>query len=418
VRAFLVSLAERIVPAPVKAVELPLSLKPSIAVLPFTNMSGDPEQEYFSDGITEDIITELSRFRSLVVVARNSSFRFKGQSVDVKEIGRALGAAYVVEGSVRRSGRRVRVTAQLIDTATGNHVWAERYDKDLEDIFAVQDEVVRAIAGVIPGHLDRVAVDGLRRKPPNSLTAYDCELRGRWAFLHLSEGLRATLQWYESALEADPEYAMAHAGLGMAYAFAPIIIGMAPELAAKKGKHHAQRAITLDERNPTVNALAAFAYHVLGEHALTRKHAQRAVDLNPNDPFTLYVKGCALSYTGDPEQALDWLDKSARIDPYAPDDQRLDTLCDTHYILRQYDKVVEIHRTYQNPAPPLKLILAAAFAQLGEVEKARAAVAEYRNSKPPDHDLSIMIRQQIAMCSRPEDRDHWLEGYRKAGIEV
>ncbi len=388
----------------------------SIAVLPFTNMSGDAEQEYFSDGITEDITTELSRFKNLFVIARNSAFRFKGQAVDVKEVGHKLGAGYILEGSVRKAGARVRITAQLVETASGNHVWAERYDRDLEDIFAVQDEVVRAIAGVIPGHLDRAAVDQSRRKPPSNLTAYDCERRGRWAFLHLGEGLRVALDWYEKALAADPDYAMAHAGLGLAYAFGTIILGLSPETALARGTHHAQRAISLDERNPTVNALAAFAFHVAGEHALARKHGERAVALNPNDPFAQYVQGCALSYTGEPALGRDWIERSARLDAYAPDDQRLDTLCDCHYMLRDYAKVIEIHRTYQNVPAPLYLILAAAYAQLGRIEEARASVAMYERSRPPEHDMKAMLAQQFRMCSRQEDRDHWREGYRKAGL--
>ena len=184
------------------------STKHSIAVLPFDNMSNDQEQQYFSDGITEDIITELSRFTSLFVIARNSSFQYRDKATDVRRIGRELGAQYVVEGSIRKTSNRVRVTAQLIEAATGNHLWAERYDRDLDDIFIVQDELVRAISAAIPGRLDRFAVENLRRKAPNNLTAYDCELRGRWAFLHLTEGLSIALDWYDKAVKADPNYAI------------------------------------------------------------------------------------------------------------------------------------------------------------------------------------------------------------------
>ena len=326
----------------------PLPDKPSIAVLPFINMSGDPEQEYFSDGISEDMITELSRFRSMIVVARNSSFHYKGQSPKIQDVGRELGVQYVVEGSVRKAGNRVRVTAQLLDASTGNHLWAERYDRNLEDIFDVQDEVVRQIAAAIPGLLDRLAVEDMRRKPPNNLSAYDYELPGRWAYLHLAEGLPVALEWYEKAVGADPDYAQAHAGLGMVYAFGAIGLGLEPEAALNRGKKHVQRAISLDERNPTINIYAAFTYHVSGEHRLARKHAERAVSLNPNDPLSHYVQACALCYTGDPEEALDWFAKSERLDPYAPDDQRLDTLCDCHYMLGDFEKVFEIHEVYQN----------------------------------------------------------------------
>ena len=279
-----------------EAAPLQLPDKPSIAVLPFVNMSGDPEQEYFSDGISEDMITELSRFRSMIVVARNSSFHYKGQSPKIQDVGRELGVQYVVEGSVRKAGNRVRVTAQLLDASTGNHLWAERYDRNLEDIFDVQDEVVRQIAAAIPGLLDRLAVEDMRRKPPNNLSAYDYELRGRWAYLHLAEGLPVALEWYEKAVGADPDYAQAHAGLGMVYAFGAIGLGLEPEAALNRGKKHVQRAISLDERNPTINIYAAFTYHVSGEHRLARKHAERAVSLNQMTPcrITSRLVPCAI----------------------------------------------------------------------------------------------------------------------------
>ncbi|MGH6932938.1 MAG: adenylate/guanylate cyclase domain-containing protein [Dongiaceae bacterium] len=395
-----------------------VSDKPSIAVLPFTNMSGDPEQEYFSDGITEDIITELSRFRNLLVVARNSSFTFKGQAVDVKEVGRKLGARYVVEGSVRRAGNRVRITAQLLESTTGNHLWAERYDRDLADVFTVQDELVRAISGVIPGQLDRYAVENLRRKPPDNLTAYDCELRGRWALNHWNEGLSVALEWFEKAINADPNYAQAHAGIALIYGYYIPALGVPPETAIARAKEHAQRATVLDDRNPTVHACAGLAYMFCCEHQLSRQHAERAVALNPNDSYALFVKASVLTYSGEMEEALKFFAKSEHLEAYAPDDQRLDCLCDCHYMLRNYDKVVEIHGVYQNVPAFLYLILAAAYAQLGQQERAMTAVKDYERLRPAGHDAVAMINYQMRMCWRQTDRDHWLEGYRKAGLPV
>lgn len=405
-------------PLPAQSMGSPLPDKPSVAVLPFTNMSGDPEQQYFSDGITEDIITELSRFRSLIVIARNSSFQYRDKATDVRRIGRELGTQYVVEGSVRRAGDRLRVTAQLIEAASGSHLWAERYDRELSDIFAVQDEVTRAICAAIPGQLDRLAVDHLRRRPPDNLTAYDCELRGRWAFFHLAEGLAVALNWYEKAVEADPTYALAHAGLGMTSVFGILSLGLPPEPTLVRGREHARKAVMLDEANPTVNCYAAFTYHISGDHRLARKHAERAVSLNPNDPFVIYVLGCALSYTGEPEQALECFARSERLEPYAPDDQRLDTLCDCYYMLRNYAKVIEIHEVYQNVPAFLYLGLAAAYAQDGQLEKAALAVESYRQLRPPGHDLKTHITYWMRMCLRQSDRDHWLEGFRKAGMDV
>jgi adenylate cyclase len=379
-------------------------------------MSGDADQEYFSDGLTEDIITELSRFRTLLVVARNSSFTFKGQAVDVKEVGRKLGANYVVEGSVRKAGNRVRINAQLLESATGNHLWAERYDREFEDIFAVQDALVRAIAGAIPGQLDRHAMENMRRRPPENLTAYDCELRARWALSHWNEGLPVALEWFENAARADPDYAPAQAGIALVNAYSIPAFGWNPESAVARAKEHAQRATTLDDRNPVVQAYAGLAYMLSCEHQLSMKHAERAVALNPNDPFALFVLANVLTYSGEMEKALGYFAESERLEPYAPDDQRLDCLCDCHYMLRQYGKVVEIHSVYQNVPAFLYLILAAAYAQLGSPTRAKAAIGDYERLRPAGHDPQAMIAYQMRMCWRQEDRDHWLEGYRKAGL--
>jgi adenylate cyclase len=392
--------------------------KPSIAVLPFTNMSGDPEQEYFADGISEDIITELSRFTDLFVIARNSCFTFKGQAVDVKAAGRKLGARFVVEGSVRKAGSRVRVTAQLVDTGTGNHLWAERYDRSLDDIFAVQDDLVNAISGAIPGQLNRLAVEDLRRKTPSNVTAYDCELRGRWALNHWREGLPIALEWFEKAIKADPDYALAHAGIANAYSYGLYALGLPPETALARAKEHAHRAIVLDDRNPTINALAASTYQLAGEYKLARKYAERAVALNPKDPFVLSIQASTLLHAGgEPKQALEWMEKSERIEAYTHDDYRLDILEDCYYMLREYEKVIEMHELYQLPAF-LKLVLAAAFAQTGQFEKAKAAVEEYERTRPSGHDATTMIEYQMRMLARQEDRNLWLEGYRRAGLPV
>lgn len=399
----------------------PISDEPSIAVLPFTNMSGDPEQEYFSDGLTEDIITELSRFRNLLVVARNSSFTFKGQAVDVKEIGRKLGARYVVEGSVRRAGNRIRITAQLLESATGNHLWAERYDREIADIFAVQDELVRAISGVIPGQLDRYAVENLRRKPPDNLTAYDFELRGRWAMTHWNEGLEIALEWFEKSANADPNYALPQAGIALVCAYQIPVGGLSPESTLAhiaRAKEYARRATVLDDQNPTVQAYAAMAYAFSWEYELSRRHAERAVALNPNDSYALFVKAVVLTYSGNMQEALEFFARSERLEPYAPDDQRLDCLCDCYYMAHNYDKVIEIHRVHQNRPAVLYLILAAAFAQLGRQEQARDAVKDYERLRPAGHDAVALVNYQTRMCWRQEDRDHWFEGYRKAGIPV
>ncbi len=390
--------------------------KLSIAVLRFTNMSADPEQAYFSDGVTEDIITELSRFPDLFVIARNLSFKYSGEADDIRQAGAALGARFIVEGSVRRAGNRVRVTAQLIEAAEGSHLWAERYDRDLEDIFAVQDEVVRQIVGAIPGRLRRRTLDEVRRKHPGNLTAYDCELRGRWALTHWNEGIAKAVEWFERAGAADPDYALAHAGIAMANTYGLYALGGDMEATMARAKTAAQRALVLDDRNPVVAAYAAFTYHVGCEPELALRQSEKAVALNPNDPFVIYVRACALTYGGAPDEALEWFARSAALEPYAADDQRLDTLCDCCYMVGDYRRVIEIHSTYQHVPAFLNLILAAACAQAGEPEKVAAALAAYQQSRPPEHDAATMIKFQLSMCLRAQDREHWREGYRLAGL--
>jgi adenylate cyclase len=244
---------------------LPLPDKPSIAVLPFTNMSGDPEQEYFSDGITEDIITELSKFHTLFVIARNSSFAFKGQALDVKQISSKLGVRYVVEGSVRRAGNRVRITAQLIDAAEDNHIWAQRYDRDLEDIFAVQDEVTFAIVTAIEPQLAITERKRALRKPPESLDAWESYQRGLWhMFQFKPEDRDTTLGFFHRAIELDPTFSSAYAGLGYAL-YVYIILGASPDRKSdlERAFETSQTAARLDEHDP-------FAWV-----ALTRGHLLR-----------------------------------------------------------------------------------------------------------------------------------------------
>jgi adenylate cyclase len=381
-------------------------------------MSGDAEQEYFSDGLTEDIITELSRFNGLLVAARNSSFSFKGRSPKITDVGRELGVQYVLEGSVRKAGNRVRVTGQLIDAASGNHLWAERYDRDLSDIFALQDELVHTIAGVVPGQIDRASITEISRKPPANLTAYEYELRGRWALSHWSEGLAAARNWYLKSIASDPDYGLAHAGLGMVYSYGLYVLGFSPEEAMQKAKWHASRALSLDPQNATISACAAFTYHVSCEPKAALQQSERAVQLNPNDPFALYVRACALTYGGRPEEALDWYARSEKLKAYDPDDQRYDTLCDCYYLLGQYEKALDIFEHYESLPAFLYLPKAAHYARLGEMEKARAAVEQYYRLRPEGHDPSTMAEYQCRMCLRESDSEHWRGGYRLIGLSL
>jgi adenylate cyclase len=288
--------------------------KPSIAVLPFVNMSGDAEQEYFADGITEDIITELSRFNSLFVIARNSSFQFKDQSCGVREVGRKLGVAFIVEGSVRKSGGRIRVTAQLVDTDTGKHLWAERYDRALEDIFDIQVELAREIAAVVPGKLDRSAIQTARRKKLDDLTAYDHFLRAKW-FLDRDFGSSEGLAHLNESIRIDPAFARAHATLADYYCYNHMLTGVLTEDTAKQALQSAERALELDPTDPVIHAIVAEVYLVFGKHDLARRHNELALKLNENDITVMTYAAGNASHLGEHDRALDLLDRCLRHDP-------------------------------------------------------------------------------------------------------
>ncbi len=333
IRVYRIATAGSIASAPSALADaLPLPDKPSIAVLSFTNMSGDPEQEYFSDGITENIITELSRFRSLFVIARNSSFAYKRHSVHVGKIGQDLGVAYVVEGSVRKTGNRVRITAQLVEASTGNHIWAERYDRDLEDIFAVQDEVASEIVTAVPGYVDIASRVQAAQKPANDLNAYDLVLRAEsiwhqdWSSLQVKELL-------EKALEIEPGYARAHGRLAGFFAYSIFSHHFPAEKARALARSHADKALELDPNDPVIHAATAEAYCMIGDHDAARSHIAKAVALNPND-FNVMVVGHMVSYLGEHKEGLRWARLAARRDPYLSDAMR-EGYFDSYYMAGQ-----------------------------------------------------------------------------------
>jgi len=297
---------------------LELPSKPSIAVLPFTNMSGDPEQEYFSDGITEDIIAELSRFRQLFVIARNSSFTFKGESVDVSEVASKLGVRYVVEGSVRKAANRVRVTAQLIDGTTGSHIWADRYDRVLEDIFTVQDEVVAAIVSALPAQIRHVELTRPQRGPTD-IRAYDLVLHADPSTLSTKEAIERGIALLEQALEIEPDYAVAHAWLSAAYAMeSDRQLVPRTEASAAKIMKHARRAVELDPTDGTAyQYLSDACLFVMSDLAEARVHAERAVSLNPNATIPTAWMGYIRNCYGESEHAMELCARAIRLDPLA-----------------------------------------------------------------------------------------------------
>jgi adenylate cyclase len=398
--------------------------KPSIAVLPFTNMSGDPEQEYFSDGITEDIITELSRFQSLFVIARNSSFTYKGQAVDVKRVGRELGVHYVVEGSVRKAGQRVRITAQLVDTVNGNHNWAERYDRELEDIFAVQDEVAQTIVSVLPGRLDHAAFESAKRKPTENLTAYDYVLRGIEIFKHMTrEDCTKASQMFSKAIELDPEYARAHTLLANTYVWSVFMEWSTKEV-LDKAMECCEVALTFDDEDSRAHSAIGFVLFLRKQDEESENHFQRAMMLNPNDPDIAAFRADVLVYLGRWKEALELINTARRLNPFYPeyyDWYRALVLYSAH----QYEQAVKAIKEIMNLDRWHHAYLAACLGQLGRFEEAQQEATMFinirekelkeRGESVPASALDLAL-ERADRYRNQDDREHFLDGLRKAGF--
>jgi TolB-like protein/class 3 adenylate cyclase len=353
------------------------STRPSIAVLPFTNMSGDPEQQYFSDGITEDIITELARDRSLLVIARNSSFNFRGPSVDMGAVRRALGVRYIVEGSVRKAGARLRITAQLIDAVTQSHLWAERYDRDIEQIFAVQDEVTRAIVATLEGRIAATGAEQARRKPTTDWVAYNYFLQGR-DYDYRYE-INQAISFFTRAAELDPDYVQAHACLAAQLCFRYLLDERSETL--DQAATHAQRAVTLDAND-------AYAHNSMGWVALRRRHFDlagyhfdRSVNLNPHEVGFSVDWANWLMYVNRLDEALRSLDMALQRDPYPPTyiwEVRGQIL----YFLKRYDEAIAAFLKMRGAEHFwMPMFLAAAFAQSGKSEDACRELARFLEVK-------------------------------------
>jgi adenylate cyclase len=354
--------------------------KPSIAVLPFNNLSGDPEQEFFADGMTEDIITGLSRFRSLFVIARNSTFAYKGKSPDVRVVARDLGVRYVLEGSVRRGGERIRITGQLVDAATGNHLWAERYDRELDDIFAVQDEVTEAIVAAIAPEIGEAERERAQRKPPENLGAWDMYQHGLVAYYSSTEdGLKAAIQQFDRVNELDqkfaPAFAMA-AGARWRYAlhFEPEDRAEVLSQALKK----AYKAITLDPQDATGLYHAGEVHSMLGQHDMAISKLKEAVALNPADAMARYFLGGVLRRAGQAKEAITHIDHAMRLSPR--DRWITGMLTDRGFVLfdlERYEEALEWAqraRLSPNPRTMTFAVFAAVLSKLGRKDEARTAV--------------------------------------------
>jgi adenylate cyclase len=373
---------------------LTLPDKPSISILPFQNLSGDPEQEYFADGMVEDITTALSRIRWLFVIARNSSFSYKGKAVDVKQVARELGVRYVLEGSVRRGGNRVRVTAQLIDAISGAHVWAERYDRDLIDIFAVQDEITASVAGIIEPALAEAEQQRVLRKQPERLDAWEAYQRGLWHFYkYAPQENKSALAFFRQAIALDPNFAPGHYGCALALQWDVWHFSTRPFLEVQgAAREEAQIAVSLDDKDAMAHAVLAHMMMWGGEWEAAIAQARKAVVLNPNSTFVISMLGCVLGFGGYKDEALDRLQQAMRTSPHDP----LIWLWmvwrgSIEFLSRDFDaavqtlrQVVRLRPGYSSPYDNL----AASLAFLGRLDEARDAL-------------------QLQPAQSPEQRQRW-----------
>ena len=361
----------------------PLSLpdKLSIVVLPFDNMSGDPEQEYFSDGITEDITTELSRFPELFVIARNSAFAVKVKAVDVKDAANKLGVQYVVEGSVRKAGNRVRITAQLIDASVGGHIWADRYDRELEDIFEVQDDVVRAIVTVLPGRIaDAIAA-------------------------------------YKKAIELDPKCGAAFAGIAITEVKKIWDFSTTDDDPLGRAFDNAREALVIDDNDYRSHGVMGLIYQERGEQEPARLHLERALTLNPNSTQIMGFWSLFLAYSGDAESAIETYRRAVRLDPYNTEKLDTEALSEAYFMIRQYRKSIAVLETMFNRHYAHQQI-AMCYARLGEKDACARHMKLYREQMPETFDEMKLYDSHMRLCQRQEDKDLWTKAYRKIGLDV
>ena len=388
--------------------------KPSIAVLPFVNMSGDPEQEFFADGLTEDIITALSRFRDLFVISRNSAFVHKGKAVKVQEVAREFGVQYVVEGSVRKVGNRVRITVQLIDGESDRHVWAERYDRELEDIFAIQDEVTAAIVATLPGRVEAASHDRAKRKPTDNMAAYECLLAGKVLHHRSAPQDNAEAQRVlERAITLDPKYAHAHAWkacvLGQAWVY-----GWCEDRDAtfRRIGEELQIALALDDNDSDVHRILAAVNLVRGDHDRAMHHQERALSLNPNNDLIVVQQGEFLTWLGLPEDGIEWIKKAMRLNPYHPE-RYWSHLGRAYFAAHRYAEAVEAFARISRPDHTHHAFLAAACALMGDDTAARAHAREVIALQP---EFAVDAYLATLHYRHESDRAHHRAALLKAGL--
>jgi adenylate cyclase len=392
----------------------PLNDGPSLVVLPFANMSGDPNQDFFADGLTEDIITDLSRFRHLFIISRNSAFRYKGSAVDVRQVARELRVRYVIEGSVRKVDNRVRVTVQLIDGHADRHVWAERYDREFADIFALQDEVTAAIVATLTGRVEHATGEQVGRKPTENMTAYECVLAGK--LLHhrsnASDNAKA-LQLLDRAIALDPNYAHAHAWkactLGQAWVnkFTSDLDATFTEVT-----NELQTALRLDSNDSDVHRILAAVYLTSGVHEKAMYHQNRALCLNPNDDLIVVQQGEILTWMGQAEEGIAWIEKAMRLNPCHPE-RFWNHLGRAYFVARRYSDAISAFDRITAPDCSHHTYFAACYAQLGDVTAAQRHAAEVLRYEPG---FTVATFLRTLHYKRTGDIEHHRAALLKAGL--
>jgi len=393
--------------------------RPAIAVLAFENLSHDPEQEFLADGIAEDILTRLAMWRWLPVIARNSSFTYKGQAVDVKKVGLELGARYVLEGSLRRAGNRVRVAGQLIDAETGHHVWAERYDREIDDIFALQDEITEAVVAALEPAVGRAEMQRAQRRTPTDLNAWDLYQRGMSEMTKATrDGLRSARELFQRSARRDPNFAPPLASHAVAD-FIDNTMGFSTDVAgmATAAESAAQRAVSLDDLEPLAHAGLAFASFMSGKHQTAVAAGRRAVELNPSFALGHHALAAALYGSGMHDEAIDIARKAIRFSPNDPClFLFLGVLSASFYMRHDYTDAVETagHAVERFPwyASTLRWLMMAQ-AQLGQAEQAHDTLSKFLALAPQ---YNLRMAELSYAFRRKDDLDHFLEGLRKAGL--
>ena len=399
VRAFLVKSST----TPTAATD-PGRERPAIAVLPFSNMSGDSEQEYFVDGLTEDIITELSRFQELFVISRNSSFVYKGQATNIREIAQELDVQFVLEGSVRKAGSRVRITVQLIEADSDRHVWAERYDRQLEDIFDLQDEMTSSIVAVLPGRIESAERDRLERKPTQSMAAYECVLKGK-VLHHRStrEDNRQALELLDNAIALAPKYAQAHAwracplGQQLGYGWCADRDATWVEISKEL-----EASLALTDNDADLHRLMGAISIMRGDHEQAEHHHRRGLSLNPNYDLLVVQQGELHTWRGSADDGIEWIQRAMRLNPHHPE-RFWAHLGRAYFVGKRYTEAIDSFKQVSALTEPVRVMLAGCYAAMGEEKLALDQTKSILEANP---DFNVDDYMNTLHYAQPEDIEH------------